>query len=124
MNTDMQLGLIRVHPCPSVAHNQTFLISLISLSNTIGAGPEIPPSFRTLQKCTTMKADARIGIATQCQMYALKSAFESTIEPPRRPKRTSLNGVIPNCEPKGPACPRSGVARAIFVPTVTAQKPS
>ena len=38
------------------------------LANITGAGPEIPPSLRTRQKCTTMKADAMIGIATQCQM--------------------------------------------------------
>ena len=33
-----------------------------------GDGPEMPPSLRTRQKCTTMKADAMIGMATQCQM--------------------------------------------------------
>src|SRR5690242_9458025 len=80
---------VSVPPC------QTLLGSLISDSSIIGAGPEIPPSFRTRQKCTTMNADARIGIATQCQMYARSNAFESTIDPPSRPNRTSLNGVIP-----------------------------
>ena len=52
---------------PYPAHH-TFFTSLISLSSIIGAGPEIPPSLRTRQKCTTMKADAMIGMATQCQM--------------------------------------------------------
>src|ERR1700754_2143469 len=66
----------------SASPRQIFLGSLISDSSIIGAGPEIPPSFRTRQKCTTMKADARIGIATQCQIYARSSAFESTIDPP------------------------------------------
>src|SRR5262245_32352244 len=108
----------------SASPRQIFLGSLTSDSSIIGAGPEIPPSFRTRQKCTTMNADAIIGIATQCQMYARSSAFESTIDPPNNPNRTSLNGVIPNCGPNGPSCPSSGVARAMFVPTVTAQNPS
>src|SRR5207244_9587150 len=32
-----------------------FRASLISDSSTTGAGPEMPPSFLTRQKCTTMK---------------------------------------------------------------------
>src|SRR5262249_51406873 len=45
-----------------------FLGSLISESRTTGAGPDIPPSFRTRQKCTTMKINAMIGMPMQCQM--------------------------------------------------------
>ena len=33
-----------------------------------GAGPEMPPSFLTRQKCTIMKTEAMIGIAIQCQI--------------------------------------------------------
>jgi len=38
----------------------TLRTSLISLSSIIGAGPKFPV-LRTRQKCTTMKAEARIG---------------------------------------------------------------
>src|SRR5262245_37711817 len=48
--------------------SHTFFGSFISDSSITGAGPEMPPSLRTRQKCTTMKADAMIGIATQCQI--------------------------------------------------------
>src|ERR1017187_7439618 len=48
--------------------NHIFLTSLISRSSIIGAGPEMPPSLRTRQKCTAINAEARMGIATQCQM--------------------------------------------------------
>jgi hypothetical protein len=50
----------------SAAH--IFFGSFISDSSMTGAGPEMPPSLRTRQKCTTMNAEAIIGIATQCQM--------------------------------------------------------
>src|SRR5207237_584139 len=103
--------------------NQCLLFSA-SDSNITGAGPEIPPSLRTRQKCTIMNTLAITGIAMQCQMYARSRALASTIEPPSNPKRTSLYGVMPNCGPNGPSCPSSGVARAMFVPTVTAQNPS
>jgi len=33
-----------------------------SASSITGAGPEIPPSFRTRQKCTIMSTEATIGI--------------------------------------------------------------
>ncbi len=89
-----------------------------------GAGPEMPPSFLTRQKCTIIRTEATIGIPMQCQMYERSRAFASTIEPPSKPKRTSLYGVIPNILPKGPSWPSNGVARAMFVPTVTAQNPS
>ncbi len=46
-----------------LAKTHIFFTSLISLSSITGAGPEMPPSLRTRQKCTTMKADAMIGIA-------------------------------------------------------------
>src|SRR5262249_15179752 len=36
--------------------------------NITGAGPEIPPSFLTRQKCTIMKIEATIGMPMQCQM--------------------------------------------------------
>ena len=84
----------------------------------------MPPSFLTRQKWTIINTDATIGIPMQCQMYDRSSALASTIDPPSSPNRTSLYGVIPSSDPKGPSCPSSGVARAIFVPTVTAQKPS
>src|SRR6202035_4246194 len=69
-----------------------FRVSLISDSRTTGAGPEMPPSFRTRQKCTTMKISAMMGMPMQCQMYERSSAFASTIDPPSKPKRTSLYG--------------------------------
>src|ERR1019366_5639142 len=87
-----------------LTYSQTFLGSLISLSSIMGAGPEMPPSLRTRQKCTIMNRLAMIGMATQCQMYARRSALESTMEPPSRPKRTSLNAVMPICGPNGPSC--------------------
>ena len=53
-----------------------------------------------------------------------QKAFASTMEPPSKAKRTSLYGVMPSSAPNGPSCPKSGVARAMFVPTVTAQNPN
>src|SRR5436309_6539114 len=101
-----------------------FFGTFISDSSITGAGPEMPPSFLMRQKCTAINIDATKGMPMQCQMYARSKAFASTIEPPSKPKRTSLYGVNPNCAPNGPSCPSNGVARAMLVPTVTAQKPS
>jgi len=42
-------------------------LSASSVSIT-GAGPEMPPSFLTRQKCTIINTDATIGIPMQCQM--------------------------------------------------------
>src|SRR5271167_386257 len=42
--------------------------SLISLSSITGAGPEMPPSLRTRQKCTPRNMETISGIAMQCQM--------------------------------------------------------
>src|SRR5579871_2785805 len=42
--------------------------SFTSCTNTTGAGPEMPPSFRTRQKCTAMKIATMKGMAMQCQM--------------------------------------------------------
>src|SRR6266403_6051563 len=67
-----------------------FLGSLISDSRITEFGPEIPPSLRTRQKCTIMKIRAMMGMPMQCQMYERRRALASTIEPPSRPKRTSL----------------------------------
>src|SRR5439155_22345682 len=92
-----------------------------SAASITGAGPEMPPSFRTRQKWTIISTEATIGIPMQCQMYDRSRALASTIDPPSNPNRTSLYGVMPSTEPNGPSCPSSGVARAIFVPTVTAQ---
>src|SRR5579864_769651 len=39
-----------------------------SAPSITGAGPEIPPSFRTRQKCTIINTDATIGMPIQCQM--------------------------------------------------------
>src|SRR3981081_4544480 len=39
-----------------------------SASSMTGAGPEIPPSLRTRQKCTIISTEATIGIPMQCQM--------------------------------------------------------
>src|SRR5688572_26877707 len=114
-----------VHLLTNLFINYFFLATaFISDSSTTGAGPEMPPSLRMRQKCTAMKIDATRGMPMQCQMYDLSSAFESTIEPPNKPKRTSLKGVIPSCTPNGPSDPNIGVARAMLVPTVTAQNPS
>src|SRR2546430_3661084 len=101
-----------------------FFGTFISDSSITGAGPDMPPSFRMRQKCTAIKTDATSGMPMQCQMYARSKAFASTIDPPSKPKRTSLYGVRPRFAPKGPSFPSMGVARAMFVPTVTAQKPS
>src|SRR5713101_7520532 len=67
-----------------------FLGSLTSDSSITEFGPEIPPSLRTRQKCTIMKIKAMMGMPIQCQMYERRSALASTMEPPSRPKRTSL----------------------------------
>src|SRR5215467_6701823 len=64
-----------------------FFASLISESSTTAAGPEMPPSFRTRQKCTIIKTEAMMGMPMQCQMYERRSAMASTMEPPSRPKR-------------------------------------
>src|SRR6185369_4717644 len=87
------------------SHSGYFFLAtaFISDSSTTGAGPEIPPAFRIRQKCTAMKIEATRGIPMQCQMYERKSAFESTIEPPSNPKRTSLYAVKPSCGPNGPS---------------------
>ncbi len=42
--------------------------SLTSDSSITGAGPLMPPSLRTRQKCTIMNTDATIGMPMQCQM--------------------------------------------------------
>jgi hypothetical protein len=39
-----------------------------SSASITGAGPEIPPSFLTRQKCTIIRIDATIGMPMQCQM--------------------------------------------------------
>src|SRR6185369_318997 len=67
-----------------------FATALTSDSSITGAGPEMPPSFLMRQKCTAINIDATSGIPMQCQMYERSSAFESTIDPPSSPKRTSL----------------------------------
>src|SRR5260370_42023848 len=45
-----------------------FRASLISDSRITDAGPEMPPSLRTRQKCTTIKINAMMGMPMQCQM--------------------------------------------------------
>src|ERR1700687_786222 len=45
-----------------------FFASFTSESSTTAAGPEIPPSFLTRQKCRTMKIEAMMGMPMQCQM--------------------------------------------------------
>src|SRR5881275_244675 len=45
-----------------------FFASLTSESRTTGAGPEMPPSFRTRQKCTIINTEAMMGMPIQCQM--------------------------------------------------------
>src|SRR6202041_2822907 len=81
-------------PCPMPLGRSTtgrgLRSSLISDSSITGAGPDMPPSFRTRQKCTPMKIAAINGIAMQCQMYAGKRAFASTRDPPNSANRTSL----------------------------------
>ena len=37
-------------------------------SSITGAGPEMPPSFRTRQKWTIISTEATIGMPMQCQM--------------------------------------------------------
>jgi hypothetical protein len=44
------------------------LSSLISDSSITGAGPDIPPSFRTRQKWMPKNIATISGIAMQCQM--------------------------------------------------------
>src|SRR6266850_4847540 len=78
-----------------------FFTAFSSDSSMTGAGPEIPPSLRMRQKCTAIKIEATSGMPMQCHIYERSSAFESTIDPPNNPKRTSLKGVIPSCGPKG-----------------------
>src|SRR5258707_6170472 len=64
-------------------------LSASSVSIT-GAGPEMPPSFRTRQKWTIIRTLATIGMPMQCQIYERSKAVASTIDPPNRPKRTSV----------------------------------
>ena len=45
-----------------------FFASLISESRATAAGPEMPPSLRTRQKCRIMKTEAMMGMPMQCQM--------------------------------------------------------
>ncbi len=45
-----------------------FFASFTSESSTTAAGPEMPPSLRTRQKCRTMKMEAMMGMPMQCQM--------------------------------------------------------
>ncbi len=45
-----------------------FFASLTSESSTTAAGPEMPPSLRTRQKCRIMKIEAMMGMPMQCQM--------------------------------------------------------
>src|SRR5260370_40094409 len=42
--------------------------SLTSESSTTSAGPEMPPSLRTRQKCRIMKIEATMGMPMQCHM--------------------------------------------------------
>src|ERR1700682_4287430 len=59
----------RGHDFPKLAPvHGYFLGSLISDSRITAAGPEMPPSLRTRQKCTTMKIKAMMGMPMQCQM--------------------------------------------------------
>ena len=44
--------------------------------------------------------------------------------PPNRAERASNRGVTPTISANGPSCPSRGVARAMLVPTVTAQMAS
>src|SRR2546426_8984527 len=67
-----------------------FFGTFISDSSITGAGPDMPPSFRMRKKWTAIKIDATSGMPMQCQMYARSKAFASTIDPPSKPKRTSL----------------------------------
>src|ERR1041385_4234629 len=67
-----------------------FFGTFISDSSITGAGPEMPPSFLIRQKWTAINIEATSGMPMQCQMYARKSAFASTIDPPSKPNRTSL----------------------------------
>src|SRR5207249_12083046 len=45
-----------------------FFASFTSESSTTAAGPEMPPSLRTRQKCRIMKIEAMMGMPMQCQM--------------------------------------------------------
>src|SRR5437763_16163998 len=45
-----------------------FFASFTSESRTTGAGPEMPPSLRTRQKCRIMKMEAMMGMPMQCQI--------------------------------------------------------
>ena|SRR5256886_1941111 len=53
------------HPKATARH---FRASFTSEASITGAGPEMPPSLRTRQKCTTMKIDATMGMPMQCQI--------------------------------------------------------
>src|SRR5678816_3775813 len=79
-----------LHRCGRNVFYFFFATALISDSSITGAGPEMPPSFLMRQKWTAINIDATSGIPMQCQMYERNSAFESTIDPPSSPKRTSL----------------------------------
>ena len=52
---------------PYTIHNY-FFGSFTSDASITAAGPEIPPSLRTRQKCTIISTEATIGIPMQCQM--------------------------------------------------------
>ena len=52
----------------AVVYTIYFFGSFTSDASITAAGPEIPPSLRTRQKCTIISTEATIGIPMQCQM--------------------------------------------------------
>jgi hypothetical protein len=52
----------------SAQDDNHLLASFTSDASFTGAGPEMPPSFRTRQKCTIISTEATIGIPIQCQI--------------------------------------------------------
>ena len=56
---------VETRPCTD---RNYFFGSFTSEASITAAGPEIPPSFLTRQKCTIISTEATIGIPMQCQM--------------------------------------------------------
>ena len=84
----------------------------------------MPPSFLTRQKCTIIRIEATIGMPMQCQMYDRSKRIRIHDRATQQSKANIVIRSHAQLRSKRSFMTKHGVARAMFVPTVTAQNPS
>jgi len=103
----------------ALRHLDYFFFTASSLTQASPAPGGIPPSLRSA-KMHRHKIDATSGMPMQWPDVGRKSAFCIDYGTANSPKTNVLKGVMPSCTQRSSG-QSIGVARAMFVPTVTAR---